>query len=93
MGHSISSAGSRPNAEKVSALTNMPVLTDVKQVRALMVGVNYYLKCFSNYPRGFARLMRSFRKGVKFAFTPAMEKLVREVLAGLTTPPVLVFHD
>ena len=29
------------------------------------------------------------RKGVKFAFTPAMEKLVREIVAELATPPIL----
>ena len=28
-----------------------------------------------------------------FAFTPAMKKLVREIVAELTTPPVLVFPD
>ena len=36
LGHSLSPAGLRSNAEKVSALTNMPMPTDVKQVRALM---------------------------------------------------------
>ena len=41
LGHSISPAGLRPNAEKVSALINMPMPTDVKQVRALMGGINY----------------------------------------------------
>ena len=42
LGHSISPTGLRPNAEKMSALINMPMPTDVKQVRALMGGVNYY---------------------------------------------------
>ena len=42
LGHSISPAGPRLNAEKVSAWTNMPMPTDVKQVRALMGGINYY---------------------------------------------------
>ena len=42
LGHAISPAGLRPNAEKVSALINMPMPTDVKQVRALMGGTNYY---------------------------------------------------
>ena len=38
------------------------------------------------------RLLNSLlRNGVKFAFTPAMEKLVRETLAELATPPILVF--
>ena len=41
LGHSISLAGLRPNAEKVSALANMPMPEDVKQVRALMGGINY----------------------------------------------------
>ena len=31
--------------------------------------------------------------GVKFEFTPAMDNLVREILAELATPPVLVFPD
>ena len=39
--HSICPAGLRPNAEKVLAMTNMPMPTDVKQVRALMDGINY----------------------------------------------------
>ena len=34
LGHSISPAGLRPNAEKVSALIDVPMPTDVKQVRA-----------------------------------------------------------
>ena len=41
LGHSISPAGLRLNAENVSALTNMPMPTDVKQVGALMGGINY----------------------------------------------------
>ena len=40
LGHSICPAGLRPNAENVSALTNMPMPTDVEQVRALMGGIN-----------------------------------------------------
>ena len=44
LGRSISPAGLRPNAQKVSSLTNMPMPTDVKKVRAFMGGVNYYRK-------------------------------------------------
>ena len=42
LGHSISLTGLRPNAEKVSTLVKMPISKDVKQVRALMGGINYY---------------------------------------------------
>ena len=71
----------------------MPMPTDVKQVRALMGRINYYRKIFpdlSTRPRPINSLLR---KGVKFAFKPAMEKLVREILAELATPPVLVFPN
>ena len=42
--HFIFPAGLRPNAEKVSALTNMPMPRDVKHVLALMGGAKYYRK-------------------------------------------------
>ena len=93
LGHSISPAGLSPNSEKVPALTNMPMPTDVKQVRALMGGINYYRKILPDLSKRLRPINALLRKGVKFAFTPAMEKLVREILAELTTPPVLVFPD
>ena len=93
LSHSIFPAGLRPNSEKVSALTNMLMPTDVEQVRALMGGINYYRKILPDLSKRIRPINAFLRKGVKFAFTPAMEKLVRENLAELTTPPVLVFPD
>ena len=45
LGHSISPAGLRQNAEILSALISKPMPTDVKQVRALAGGITYYRKC------------------------------------------------
>ena len=42
LGHSISPAGLRPNAENVSAIINMPMPMDAKQVRALIGSINYF---------------------------------------------------
>ena len=42
--HSISPAGVRPIAEKVSALTLMPMPRDLKQLRSLLGGLSYYRK-------------------------------------------------
>ena len=42
LGHSISSAGLRPNAKMLSALVKMPMPKDVKKVRALMGRINHY---------------------------------------------------
>ena len=89
--HSISPAGLRPNAEKVPTLTNMPMHTDVKQVRALMGGVNYYRIVLPDLSKRLHPINALLRKEVMFAFTPAMEKLMRETLAELATPPILIF--
>ena len=93
LGHYIFPAGLRPNAEKVSALTDMPMPTDVKQVRALIGGINYYRNFLPDVSKRLRPINVLLRKGLKFVFTPAMENLVREILAELTTPPVLVFPD
>ena len=92
LGHSISPVGLRPNAEKVSALVNMPMPTDVKHVRALIGGINYYRNFLPDLSKRL-RPHNSLLRGVNFAFTPAMEKFVREVLAELATSPLLVFPN
>ena len=58
-----------------------------------MGGINYYRKFLPSLSMRFRPINALLRKGVKFAFTPAMEKSVREILAELTTPPVHVFPD
>ena len=93
LGHSISPAGLHPNVETVSALTNLSMPSDVKQVVALMGSVNYYRKYLPDLSKRLRPMNALLWNGVKFAFTPATEKLVREVLVELTTPPVLVFPD
>ena len=93
LGHSIFPAGLRPIGENVSALTNMPMPTDVKHVRALMGGINDYSKFVPDLPKRFRPINALLRIWVKFVFTLDMEKFVREILAELTTSPVLVFPD
>ena len=96
LGHSISPAGLRPNAENVSALVNMPIPTDVKQVRALMGCINYYRIFLHDLSKRLRPINSLVRNGVKFAFTPAMESMeimVLEILAELATPRILVFPN
>ena len=44
LGHSLTLAGVRPNAEKVSVFIKVSMPRDLKQVRALLGGVEYYRK-------------------------------------------------
>ena len=93
LGHSISPAGIRPNAEKVSAWMKMPMPKNLKQVRALMGGVGYYRKFLLDLSNRIRPLTVLLLKGVKYVFTPAMEVIVRQNLAELAAPPILIFPD
>ena len=81
LGHSISPADLRQNAEDVSALINISMTTDVKQVHALMCGVNYHGIFLPDLSKRLRPINSLLWRGVAFAFTSAIEKLVREILA------------
>ena len=93
LGHSISPADLRQNAEDVSALINISMTTDVKQVHALMCGVNYHGIFLPDLSKRLRPINSLLWRGVAFAFTSAIEKLVREILAELATPPILFFPN
>ena len=88
--HSNSPGDMRPNAEKKAALIKIPMTRDLKQVRALLGGVGYYRKFLRDLPKRIRPITSLLRKGVNFELTPAMEDIVREILAELTDPPILV---
>ena len=93
LGHSISPAGVRRNAEKLSALIKMPMPRDLKQVRALTGGMAYCRKFLCHLSTWIRPITSLVRKGVKLMFTPAMEVIVRDFFAELATPPILAFPD
>ena len=65
----------------------------LKKVHVLMGDVGYYRKFLRDLPKQIRPIPSLFGKGVKFEFTPAMEVIVRQVLAELVTPQILVFPE
>ena len=93
LGHTISPAGVSPNADKVRALTDMPMPKDLKQLRSLLGGLSYYRKFLPNMAKRIRPITSLLKQGAKFVFTSDMGAIVRKLLAELSTPPILVFPD
>ena len=93
LGHSISPAGVGPSADKIYALNKMPMPRDLKQVCSLLGGVGYYRKSLRDLSKRIRPITSLLGKGVKFAFTIALEEIVRKIVAELAAPPILVFPD
>ena len=70
-----------------------PMPNNLKQVRELMGDVGYYRNFLPDLSKRTRPLTALLRKGVKYNFTPAMEVIVRQILAELAAPPILVFLD
>ena len=93
LGHTISSEGVLPNARKVEALAKMPMPTNIKALRSLMGGLSYYRRFLKSMAKRVRPVTALLKKGVPFVFTSEMETIVRELLAELAKPPILVFPD
>ena len=79
--------------EKVPALMKTPMPKNLKLVRALIGGVGYHRKFLPDLSKRIRPLTPLLRKGIHHDSTPAMEVIVRQILAELAAPPTLVFPD
>ncbi|CAM9410248.1 unnamed protein product [Sphacelaria rigidula] len=93
LGYCISLEGRSPNLDKVSALREMPIPCDVSQLRPLLGGLSYYRQYLPNLAQALKPLTTLLKKGVKFVFTSAMEKIVRGQLDIVSKPPITIFPD
>ena len=93
LGHSISSAGVRPDPKKVEALNHMPMPSDVSQLRSLLGGLSYYRKFLPDLAKRLRPVTDLLKQRTPFRFTPEMEKLIRDLLRELTEPHVLAYPD
>ena len=63
------------------------------QAGAYPAGRCGYRKFLRDLSKRIGPITSVLRKGVQFEFTPAMEIIVRDILAELAAPPILVFSD
>ena len=66
---------------------------DLKQIHSLLGGLSYYMKCLHDMANRTRPIASLLGQGVKIAFAPATEAIVRELLAELSTPPVFIYSN
>ena len=94
LGHVISSEGISQQANKLQAILNWPMLTDLKSVRSFVSLCSYYrkfVKDFAQIARPLTDLLRA--DGWKTPFTPEVLEAFEQLKVALTTALVLKFFD
>lgn len=92
LSHPSCPAGMRPNAEKVSALTEMSIPRDIKQVRALVGGIGHNRNIGHVVLKRTRPITTFLHKGANLFFTPP-EVIVPEMLTELAALLLLVFPE
>lgn len=93
LGHVISASGVATDPEKIRAVSNWSVPTDVKAVRSFLGLVGYYRRFVKNFGVIARPLFNLLKKGVPFVWTPATEIAFRLLQQSLTSAPVLALPN
>ena len=72
-------------------MTNMPMPTNLSQLRSLLGGLSYCPKYLPNLSKRIQPIIDILKKNVPFVFAKEMEAIVRDVLKILIERPVLCF--
>ncbi|CAB1106363.1 unnamed protein product [Ectocarpus sp. CCAP 1310/34] len=89
LGHQVTAEGIGPDPEKVRPLRQVPMPTNVSQLRSLLGSLSYYRKFLKNMSAKVKPINAMLKKGAKIAFTADDVAVVRKgILSG---PEVLAF--
>ena len=90
LGFIVSERGIEANPEKVSAVTNMGPIRDLKGVQRVMGCLAALSRFISRLGEKGLPLYRLLRKSKRFSWTTEAEEALARLKALLTNPPVLV---
>ena len=93
LGHQISAKGIQPTEDKVRAIKDAPVPTNVTQLRSFVGLVNYYGKFLPNLSSILAPLYTLLQKGAQWKWGAQQEKAFSTVKSQLTSDCLLVHFD
>ena len=91
LGHQVTAEGIGPDPEKVRPLREVPMPTNVSQLRSMLGSLSYYRKFLKNMSAKLRPINEMLKKGAKFAFTAEHVAGVRKMMDILSGPEVLPF--
>ena len=92
-GHRVTAEGTAPDPGKVEALRQLPMPTNVSQLRSLLGGLSYYRKFLPKMAAVTKTLNELLKKGVAFVWTQEHTQIVQTLLERLSSLDVLAFPD
>ena len=82
-----------PDPRKVEAMTQLPMATNVSQLRSLLGALSYYRKILPQMATLTRPLNNLLKKNVNFVFTTKHVEIVQVLMKRLSSPDVLAFPD
>ena len=89
LGFIVSQRGIEPNPEKVSAITRMGPIRDLKGVQRVMGCLASLSRFISRLGEKGLPLYRLLRKSERFSWTPEAQEALDKLKASLTSTPIL----
>ena len=89
LGHVVSAAGIQVDSEKVKAVEDFPVPTNLKAVQRFLGMSGWYHRFVPNFSGVADPLNNLKRKGVKFRWTPECQHSFETLKNHLVSPPIL----
>ena len=89
LGHMVSAAGVQVDSEKVKAVEDFPVPTNLKAVQRFLGMSGWYHRFVPNFAEVADPLNNLKRKGVKFRWTPECQRAFDTLKSHLVSPPIL----
>ena len=93
LGHIISDQGIGTDPEKIRAVVEWPVPTNVRQVRSFIGLASYYRRFVRDFVKTAAPLHALMKKNQRFSWGVKQQQSFEELKIALTTPPILAMPN
>ena len=93
LGHIVTQDGIKPDPNKLKAVNEFPIPTDLKQLRSFLGLANYYRRFVKDFALIASPLHQLTKKSVKFCWTPQCQEAFDKLKTALVSAPILAYPN